>query len=76
MAKGDKFFPIGMNGSKKVSDYLTDIKKKSVEKHQQLVLTDKSGIIWVIGLRLDKRYAITNQTTKFLILKWNTEHTD
>jgi tRNA(Ile)-lysidine synthase len=74
--KGDKFFPIGMNGSKKVSDYLTDIKKKSVEKQQQLVLTDKSGIIWVIGLRLDKRYAITNQTTKFLILKWNTEHTD
>ena len=65
-----------MNGSKKVSDYLTDIKKKSVEKQQQLVLTDKSGIIWVIGLRLDKRYAITNQTTKFLILKWNTEHTD
>ena len=48
MAKGDKFFPIGMNGSKKVSDYLTDIKKKSVEKQQQLVLTDKSGIIWVI----------------------------
>jgi len=74
--KGDRFFPIGMNGSKKVSDYLTDIKKTSVEKKQQLVLTDQNGIIWVIGLRLDKRYAITNRTTKFLMLKWNTEHTE
>jgi len=73
--KGDRFFPIGMNGSKKVSDYLTDIKKKSVEKQQQLVLTDQNGIIWVIGLRLDKRYAITNQTIRFLMLKWNTGHT-
>ncbi|MCK7523379.1 MAG: tRNA lysidine(34) synthetase TilS [Ignavibacteriales bacterium] len=29
---GDKFFPIGMQGSKKISDYLNDIKINSFEK--------------------------------------------
>ncbi len=67
--KGDRFFPLGMSGSKKVSDFLTDIKIKSAEKRRQLVLTDQKGIVWVIGQRLDKRYATTGQTKKYLLLK-------
>ncbi len=35
---GDRFVPLGMNGSKKVSDYLTDTKVSAPEKGRQFVL--------------------------------------
>lgn len=66
--QGDKFFPIGMQGTKKISDYLNDIKINSFEKKQQLVLENKGKIIWVIGKRLDDRFKITSDTKKVLKL--------
>jgi len=66
--EGDKFFPIGMQGTKKISDYLNDIKINSFEKKQQLVLENKENIIWVIGQRLDDRFKITSDTKKVLKL--------
>ena len=66
--QGDKYFPIGMQGSKKISDYLNDIKINSFEKKQQLVLENKGKIIWVIGKRLDDRFKITSDTKKVLKL--------
>jgi tRNA(Ile)-lysidine synthase len=66
--QGDKFFPIGMQGSKKISDYLNDIKINSFEKKHQLILENKGKIIWVIGKRLDDRFKITSDTKKVLKL--------
>jgi tRNA(Ile)-lysidine synthase len=66
---GDRFYPLGMNGSKKVSDFLTDLKISSFEKQNQLVLEDKKGIIWVVGLRIDKRYATEEKSQTFLVLR-------
>ena len=34
--EGDKFFPIGMQGSKKISDFLNDVKINSFEKKNQI----------------------------------------
>lgn len=42
---GDKFFPIGMKGSKKISDYLNDIKISSFEKRNQLVLLNEKNCL-------------------------------
>lgn len=67
-SKGDTFYPLGMRGSKKISDYLTDIKKRSVDKRQQLVLTDQKGIMWVVGARLDRRYALSETSSRFMKL--------
>ena len=66
--QGDKFFPIGMQGSKKISDYLNDIKINSFEKKEQLVLENKGNIVWVIGKRLDDRFKVTPNTKKVLKL--------
>ena len=66
--EGDKFFPIGMQGSKKISDYLNDIKINSFEKKEQLVLENNGGIVWVIGKRLDDRFKLTPNTKKVLKL--------
>ena len=66
--QGDKFFPIGMQGSKKISDYLNDIKINYFEKKEQLVLENKGNIVWVIGKRLDDRFKVTPNTKKVLKL--------
>src|SRR5690606_38611962 len=57
---GDRFFPIGMKGTKKVSDYLNDIKMDPFKKQDQLVLINNSKIVWIIGKRLDDRFKITS----------------
>ena len=64
---GDRFTPYGMNGSRLVSDYLTDLKQNLLEKRRQLVVTDASGhIIWLVGHRTDDRFKITPTTCSIL----------
>ena len=64
---GDKFCPFGMKGHKLVSDFLTDQKLSLLEKRRQLVVTDRQGeIIWLVGLRIDNRHRVTNQTSSIL----------
>jgi len=66
-ANGDRFFPLGMNGSKLVSDYLTDRKKSLFEKRAQLVVEDASGtIVWLAGERPDHRCRVTSGTVRVL----------
>lgn len=53
---GDWFQPFGMHGkSKKIQDFLVDLKLGMHEKNRQLVLTNDRHILWVVGLRLDER---------------------
>lgn len=59
---GDKFIPLGMKGTKKVSDFLTDQRIPSAEKKNQLVLLNRNKIVWVVGLRIDERFKITKGT--------------
>ncbi|MCH8326512.1 MAG: tRNA lysidine(34) synthetase TilS, partial [Bacteroidetes bacterium] len=61
---GDKFYPVGLNGTKKISDYLTEQKIPNYKKREQLVLTNNNKIVWVLGLRLDDRFKITSNTKK------------
>ena len=63
---GDFFKPFGMNGTKKVSDFLTDQKLSAVQKQKQTVLTDAQGLIWVIGERMDRRFAISKSTKEII----------
>lgn len=66
--KGDKFIPLGMKGFRKLSDFLTDSKLDSLKKKKQLTLINKNDIIWVIGLRIDDRYKITETTNTVIEL--------
>lgn len=65
---GDKFQPIGMEGTKKVSDFLSDVKTASSKKKAQLVLTNSGRIVWVVGLRLDERFKVNSKTKMILKL--------
>jgi tRNA(Ile)-lysidine synthase len=66
--EGDRFCPLGMKGSKKVSDFLIDEKIPSTEKNEQLVLTNSGRIVWVVGLRIDDRFKINSKTKKAIKL--------
>lgn len=59
---GDKFHPIGMKGTKKISDYLNDIKVEAKEKRNQYVLLSKNRIVWIVGKRLDDRFKLKTET--------------
>jgi tRNA(Ile)-lysidine synthase len=77
--EGDRFTPLGMQGTKKVSDYLIDAKVPVPEKGRQFVLvnggdgdvcdgSDGGGdeIVWLTGRRLDDRFKITPKTENVL----------
>ena len=73
IAEGDRFRPLGMKGSKLVSDYLTDRHVSVYDKRRQLVVTDAEGrIIWLVGHRPDENYRIGPDTAKVLAISVST----
>lgn len=65
--QGDRFTPLGMRGSKLVSDYLTDRKRNLIEKRRQLVVTDaRDRVVWLVGERPDHRCRITADTRRYI----------
>ncbi len=74
--KGDYLYPLGVTrkksdkpGKKKVSDILTNAKYNILQKEKTKVLVCGEKIIWVLGLRQDGRFKITEKTTRLLKIK-------
>jgi tRNA(Ile)-lysidine synthase len=64
--KGDRFRPLGMKGSKKVSDFLIDSKvPRSERKRVPLVFKD-DDLIWIAGHQINDLYRVTPGTRKML----------
>jgi len=64
---GDKFRPLGMFGNKKVSDYLTDVKRDMFTKENRYVLTSAKGqILCLLGERIDDRFKVSTSTARIL----------
>ncbi|MBP5307230.1 MAG: tRNA lysidine(34) synthetase TilS [Paludibacteraceae bacterium] len=64
---GDVLFPFGMMGRrKKVSDLLIDAKVSVFNKERQLVILSGEDIVWVVGLRSDERYRVSEKTAHVL----------
>lgn len=68
---GDRFCPFGMEGHQLVSDFMTNQKRSILDKRQQLVVTDCEGqIIWLVGLRSDHRFRVTEKTSEIISLTY------
>lgn len=67
--EGDKFVPLGMNSSKKISDFLIDIKVPIAKKKSIKVLLSAGEIAWVIGLRIADWAKVTPATQHILYFK-------
>lgn len=64
--EGDRFMPLGMTNFKKLSDFFTDNKVPSAVKNSIWLLTCKEEIVWIIGHRIDQRFALTNTSKTIL----------
>ena len=61
---GDKIRPLGMEGSKKISDILIDKKTPLIEKDNTYVITSDGHIIWLIGYIINDLFKINNKTKR------------
>ncbi len=64
--EGDRFRPFGLAGSKKLKSFLTDEKVGVSRRKSVHVLCDDDRIVWVLGLRMDDRYRVRDDTTHVL----------
>jgi tRNA(Ile)-lysidine synthase len=60
---GDRFHPLGMKGSKLLSDFFVDQKFTEAQKQNVFLLVSaESEILWVVGYRIDDRFKVTSET--------------
>lgn len=65
---GDRFQPFGMKGTKLVSKALSDAKVCGNARQRVGVVLAGSEIVWVVGIRADGRYPVTEETQTVLHL--------
>lgn len=68
---GDRFQPLGLKGTKKVGDYLTDRKATALLRDEIPVVADSVGIVWLVGYEIDERVKIDQDTKKALKIEYS-----
>jgi tRNA(Ile)-lysidine synthase len=63
---GDRFVPLGMQGHRKIKDFLIDLKIPSEERPGIPLLLSGDTIAWVCGYRMDDRFKLEEGTEKVL----------
>lgn len=66
---GDRFYPLGMNKPKKLSNFLIDNKVSMPDKARVHVLISGGEIAWVPGYRLDERFKVAKATKNVYLCK-------
>ncbi|UCH35612.1 MAG: tRNA lysidine(34) synthetase TilS [Armatimonadota bacterium] len=67
--KGDRFVPLGMDGSMKLHDFFVNEKVPQSERERLPLVTAGGDIAWVVGWRIDDRFKVTDATETVLRLQ-------
>jgi hypoxanthine phosphoribosyltransferase len=67
---GDRFTPLGMDGSKKLKDFFIDEKIPKEERDAIPLIVDGKEIIWVVGYRMNEKYKVTSNTKNVILIKY------
>jgi len=65
--EGDWFQPLGLQRRQLLSDFMINGKVPRRERDTLPLLVAGGDIVWVVGWRIDSRYAITPQTRRVLV---------
>lgn len=68
---GDRFQPLGMEGTRKLQDVFVDLKIPRGERDAWPLLADEEGIVSIIGLRVAERVRVGPETRRLLRLRWD-----
>jgi tRNA(Ile)-lysidine synthase len=66
---GDRFRPLGVEGTQKLKDFFVDHKIPKFERPKIPLLISDEKIAWIVGYRIDDRVKITQKTRKVLKVK-------
>jgi len=65
---GDRIAPLGMRGSRKVQDVLTDAKVPAALRDRLPLLACGNEVVWVPGYRVAARYAVPDDGAPALLV--------
>jgi tRNA(Ile)-lysidine synthase len=68
---GDRMRPLGMDGSRKLSDLLVDAKVARRQRPAVPVVRDGSRIVWLAGVRMSEEYRVGPHTARAVRLTWH-----
>jgi len=66
---GDRFQPLGMEGHKKLSDFLIDLKWPRILRDEVLLLIRGDEIVWVVGLRPGHPFRVRAATREIALVE-------
>ena len=66
--KGDRFWPLGLAGSKKVGKFLTAARVPRELRERILIFADREKILWVCPIRIGEQAKVTETTRRVLAL--------
>lgn len=67
--RGDRFTPLGMSGSMKLHDFFVNEKVPRDQRRHLPIVIAGSDIAWVVGMRINDRFRVTDATTTVLRLE-------
>ena len=68
---GDRFVPLGLSGHQTIRAFMINARVPSADRDQVPLLLSGSDIAWVVGWRIDERYAISPQTTQVASIRFS-----
>lgn len=67
---GERFSPVGMKGSKKISKHLSDMKIPQWKRIMHPILCHSAGILGILGIRADRRCTVDENSCNFILVRW------
>lgn len=67
--EGDRFSPFGSKGTKKLKEYLIDVKIPREKRDRIPLITYGNEVVWIIGYRTSDKFKVTDNTKNILRLE-------